>query len=234
MKKVLKISGIILGVLLVLALGTYIACPGLITYFRVKKDCPNIDDTIGTFSGFNVQAPSDWVPVTVDGVTVRGPEDALYDSDLIPFKKEGEFKVMVIVSEKTSDGFYDEVLKYSEEDYAHFLKKFGGELIMDEYEQVKFLYKLTAKDCLRLRGKDLKIFRDMAVTKDVIANIETLSYCEYDGLKGFLSDYGEGKSIKYQYALWLFGKEHEYVIRVHSNDEETVYQCLSTVKIEEE
>lgn len=233
MKKVLKISGIILGVLLIFALAVFIICPGLITYFQVKKDCPNINSTIGTFSGFDVEAPADWTSVTIDGVTVRGPEDALYDSDLIPFKKKGEFTVMVMVSEKTSESFYDEAFPYSEADYAHFLKKFDKDIVMDGYEGTKFLHELTAKDCLRLRGKDLKIFREMAEMKEILANIETLSYCEYDGLKGFFSDYGEGKSEKYRYALWLFGNEHEYVIRVHSNDEETVYQCLSTVKIGE-
>lgn len=233
MKKILKISGIILGVLMLSALAVYIFCPGLLTYVQVKKDCPNIDCTIGRFSGLDVTAPEDWTSVTIDGVTVKGPKDALNDSDLVPFKKKDEFTVMVMTSEISPNSFYDENLQNSEDDYVHFLKKFGKELYMDSYEGTQFLREITSKDCLKLRGKDLKVFKEVAGLKEAISGIEKLSYCEHDGLKGFFSDYGEGKNQKYHYALWLFGKEHEYIIRVNSNDKESVYQCLSSVKIEE-
>lgn len=236
MKKSMKIGGVVLGIILIAALVVFIFFPGIFTYKKVQKKYPHIDNTIGTFEGFNVEIPKNFAAYTTkDGVTVIGPEDARHNSDLIPFKSDG-LMVMISVSDEEyyGDAFFDENSKYTKKDYLHFFKKLDIKPPQTSYENVKMLHDLTSKDCLRLRGKDKKVFLEYAEYKEICEKIESLSYYENDGIKGFFSEMSsEGSSkTKYRYALWLFHNEKQYIVHAYSDDKETAMQILSSVKIE--
>lgn len=234
MKKALKIGGVVLGIILIAALIIFIFFPGIFTYKKVKKEYPHIDNTIGTFDGFDVEIPKNFVPYTKDGVTVMGPKDARYNSNLIPFKSD-DLSVMVSVldDEPYGDAFFDENSKYAKDDYLHFFKKLDIKPPQNTYENLKMLRNLTSKDCLRLRGKDKKVFLEYADFKEKSEKIEALSYYEKDGIKGFFSVMSseDAKKNKYRYALWLFHNEKQYIVHVFSADKETAMQILSTVEI---
>lgn len=235
MKKVIKISGIILGIVLAAALAIFIFVPGIFTYHKVKKEYQYIDRTIGTFDGFDVDIPKNFVAHTNDGITVMGPENARHNSDLIPFKSD-DLMVMVSVLDDETYGyaFFNEYSKYSKKDYLHFFKKLGIDPPQTSYENVKMLRNLTSKDCLKLRGKDKKIFLEYAESKEFSEKIEIISYYEKDGVKGFFTEMSSAgaKKMKYIYALWLFHKEKQYIVHAYSSDKETAMQILSTVEIE--
>lgn len=237
MKKAIKIGGVVMGIILIAALIIFIFFPGIFTYKKVKKEYPHIDRTIGTFSGFDVKLPKDFVAYTKDGVTVMGPKDARYSSDMIPFKSDGLIvMVTVMEDEPYGDAFFDEYSKYLMKDYQHFFKKLDIEPPQTSYENVKTLRNLTSKDCLKLRGKDKKVFLEYAEYKEFGEKLESLSYYEKDGIKGFFSERSsEGSSkMKYRYALWLFHNEKQYIVSAYSDDKETAMQILSTVSINDD
>lgn len=238
MKKAMKIGGVVLGIILIAALIIFIFFPGIFTYKKVKKEYPHIDNTIGTFEGFNVEIPKDFVAYTTkDGITVMGPEDARNDSDFIPFKSDG-LNVMVTVMDDESYGdvFFDENSKYTKKDYLHFFEKLDIKPPQTSYENVKMMRNLTSKDCLKLRGKDKKVFMEYAEYKEICEKIESLSYYENDGIKGFFIERGSEASskTKYRYALWLFHNDKQYVVHAFSDNKETAMQILSTVSINDD
>lgn len=235
MKKAIKISCIILGIVLVAALAIFIFVPGIFTYHKVKKEYQYIDRTIGTFDGFDVDIPKDFVAYTKDGITVMGPEDARYNSDLLPFKSDYLNVIVSVLDDETyGDAYFDEYSKYLKKDYLHFFKKLGIDPPQTSYENVKMLRNLTSKDCLKLRGKDKKVFLEYAETKETVEKVETISYYEKDGIKGFFTEMSSAgaKKMKYSYALWLFHNEKQYIVHAYSSDKETAMQILSTVEIE--
>lgn len=235
MKKAMKIGGVVLGIILIAALIIFIFFPGIFTYKKVKKEYPHIDNTIGTFDGFDIKIPKNFVSSTKDGVTVMGPKNARNNRDIIPFKSD-DLIVMVTVMDDESYGdvFFDENSKYTKKDYLHFFEKLDIKPPQTSYENVKMLHSLTSKDCLRLRGKDKKVFLEYAESKEFSEKIESLSYYEKDGIKGFFSVMSsEGaKKNKYRYALWLFHNDKQYIVHAFSDDKETAMQILSTVEIE--
>lgn len=236
MKKAMKISGIILGIIIITALVIFIFFPGIFTYKKVKKEYPHIDNTIGTFEGFDVEIPKDFVAYTTkNGVTVMGPEDAWNDSDIFPFMSDGLNVMVTVVDDKPyGDVFFDEYCKYKKKDYLHFFKKLDIKPPQTSYEYLKMVRNLTSKNCLRLRGKDKKVFLEYAEFKDASENIESLSYYEKVGIKGFFSEmsYEGSKKTKYRYALWLFHNDKQYIVHAFASDKETAMQVLSTVEIE--
>lgn len=231
MKKVIKISGIILGIVLVAALAIFIFIPGIFTYHKVKKEYEYIDRTIGTFDGFDVDIPKDFVACTKDDITVMGPEDARYNSELLPFKSDDLIVMVSVLDDETyGDAFFDKYSKYLKKDYLHFFKKLDIDPPQTSYENVKMLRNLTSKDCLKLRGKDKKVFLEYAESKEISEKMEIISYYEKDGIKGFFCE--NPIKAKYGYALWLFHNEKQYIVHAYSSDKETAMQILSTVKVE--
>lgn len=238
MKKVLKITGVILGVLIIAVIVIAVFFPGLPTYISVKKNCPHIDETIGTYTDHDVEIPEDFIQTKADGVILRGPADALNDSQFVPFRKEDELVVMVMESEVDSE-FYtdytDESLNYSPSDYRHFFKSLDVKMPETTYESMEFIRNLTSKDCLKLRGTDRKVFEEYADGKEIVAEIETIYYYERDGLSGFYCDFIGAGNEKYTHRknLMLNDGNKEWLISVFGNDAETVAQIISSIEIAE-
>lgn len=234
MKKALKITAVILGIVLILVLAVIIFLPGLPIYIKVKKDYKYCDRTIGTFEGFDVEIPKDFVPFTNDGVTVMGPENARNNGNLVPFKSDG-LLVSVSVLDDESDGaaYFDEYSLYTRSDYRHFFRSLDIATPHNSYENVAMLRSLTAKDCLGLRGTDKKVFLEYMEYKEYSEKVERLNYYEKDGIKGFFCELftESNKKMKYVYSLWLFHNEKQYIVHAYSDDKETAMQILSTVEI---
>lgn len=234
MKKSSKITAVILGIMLILVLAVLIFLPGLPTYIKVKKDYKYCDRTIGTFEGFDVESPKDFVPFTKDGITVMGPENARNDGSLVPFKSDGLIvSVSVLDDEDDGAAYFDEQSLYTRSDYRHFFRKLDIDTPQNSYENVVMLRNLTAKDCLGLRGTDKKVFLEYMQYKEFSEEVERINYYEKDGIKGFFCELStEGsKKIKYSYSLWLFHNEKQYIVHAYSDDKETAMQILATVEI---
>lgn len=235
MKKAIKIGCVVLGIILIAALIIFIFFPGIFTYKKVKKEYPHIDNTIGAFDGFDVKIPKNFVSSTKDGITVMGPKNARNNRDIIPFKSDNLIVMISVLDDEIGgDVFFDENSKYTKKDYLHFFEKLDIKPPQTSYENVKMLHDLTSKDCLRLRGKDKKVFLEYAESKEFSEKIEALSYYEKDGVKGFFSEmnFDGKKNLKYSYALWLFHNDKQYIVHAYSADKETAMQILSTVEIE--
>lgn len=234
MRKGLKITAVILGIFVAAAAVILIFFPGLFTYIQVKKDYSGIDKTLENFVGFDTEPPADFIQVEKNGVKIKGPENALNDSDTILFSIEKRLAVMSMVYEDTfaDDEDMDES-GFSHDEFVHFYKKLGVDYPENTYDSICFIRNLTAKDCLKLRSTDKEIFEYLAKIKNDLLATEILSYIELDGLKGFFSEYQNrnNSSYIYGYALWLFDGEKQYIISAYGDTDETLKQILSSVEI---
>lgn len=80
MKKILKISGIVLVVILVIMIVGFavitVFFPGLFVYMNVKKEYPHINDKIGEYSYYDTEVPADFVQAAAGELYVSGPAEA--------------------------------------------------------------------------------------------------------------------------------------------------------------
>lgn len=236
MKKVLKVSAIALSVVLAAFLVIFIFFPGLPTYIKVKKEYPSIDCTIKNYSGYDVEIPDDYVEAEYDGVKLRGPSFALNTdtTGTVPFKADKKLVVMIIKCENIPVEYGSEYDKYEKEDYEHFFESLKTDIPKDSYESRVFLRNMQAKDCLGLRGRDLKVFEEYAESKQTVADIETPYYYERDDIKGFICDIGSTSKFHYYYNADFFTENNEYIISVLGNNSETIKRIIASIEITEE
>lgn len=235
MKKTLKITGIILGALVIAAIAVIVFFPGLPTYIKVKKNCPHIDETMGIYNDGGEAVPEDFVQTEINGILVSGPADTLCDdSNLCAFKKDNELVVMIIESENEPLSYTDESCGFLIDDYRHFFQSLDVEMPETTYESMEFIRNLTAKDCLKLRGTDREVFEEYAESKEIVAEIETVYYYKRDELSGFVCELiSIGKQYEHRKNVMLFDGDKEWIISVVGNDAETVAQIISSIEISE-
>lgn len=233
MKKALKITGIIIGALVIAALIIIVFFPGLPTYIKVKKDCPHIDETMGIYKDSADTVPEDFVQVELNGILISGPADALRaDGSFVAFKKENELAVMVIESENEPLSYTDESCGFLIYDYRHFFSSLDVKMPENTYEGMEFVRNLTAKDCLKLRGTDKKVFEEYAEIKETVSDIETIYYYERDGLSGFVCELiGVGQAYEHRKNVVLLEGDKQWIITVFGNDAETVAQIIRSIEI---
>jgi hypothetical protein len=227
MKKAMKISGVILGIILIAALVIFIFFPGLFTYISVKRNCPHIDETIGTYKAENPELPDDFVQVRTKGLLISGPADAVYDnskSDMIVFKKDS-LTVMVL-----QDGSSDFSLE-DNADHGHFYRSLDVKIPVTTFENMDFIRNLTAKDCLKLRGADLEIFEEFAAYKDIAYDAETVYYYDNGSISGLFCEIKTSSKSLYSFVFDYSG--YEYTITVKAENQETAKQIISSVQIAE-
>ncbi len=229
MKKVLKITGLILGVIILAVLVTAILFPAIPTYFRVKKNCPNINDTVGVYTDSDISVPEDFIQAEIKGLIIKAPASTRNtESDMIPFKDGKKFMVMVSQSELSDYDFYDTENKFSKQDYEHFYKKLNGSIPQNTVEDIKFLRNMTLKECLKLRGTDIKIFEELAKHKEIVSDVETVSIYENNDISGLLCDVGYNEEKEF-FNLMFNHNGYEYIVTVIGEDSETVKQVISSV-----
>ncbi len=70
MKKILKVSGIVLAVIFVIMIIGFAVItaffPGLFVYMNAKKEYPHINDKIGEYSYYDTEVPADFVKPVLD------------------------------------------------------------------------------------------------------------------------------------------------------------------------
>ncbi len=239
MKKALKITLIsIISLIAVSALVVFVFFPGIFTYFKVKKEFPSIENELTEITKLYMdkdEVPDDYVEAECDGVTVKGPSYAVNNNTtgMVPFKEKDNLIVMVTKSEVRFAEYGGEYDQYDYDDYEHFFDSLDVPMPETQYESRKFINGMQAKDCLKLRGKDLDVFMELAEYKDIVYSVETPYIYKHNGNKGFICDVAS-KNYTYHYNADFFTEENEYVISVLSNNIETVKRVIASIEITEE
>lgn len=240
MKKILKITAIsLIALIAVSVLVIIVFFPGLPAYFKVKKEFPEIENKLAEFTEFDsstAEIPDNYVEVSHDGVTLMGPSHALNTTTtgMVPFKSDDNLVVMIIKSEGNTAGYGGEYDKYEKEDYEHFFESLDIDMPDSSYENRCFLYNLQAKDCLKLRGKDLDVFMELAESKQIASKVETAYLYEENGNKGFICDLSVNDNYIYCYNADFFTENNEYIISVFGNNAETINNIIASIEITEE
>ena len=232
MKKALKIISIISGIVILAVLVTAVLFPALPTYFRVKKNCPHINDTMSVYKGDDISVPEDFIQAEIKGLIIKAPDGTRNsESDMIPFKDGKNFMVMVSQSQLADYSFYDEeTSKYSKQEYEHFYRTINGDIPENSLDNIKILRDMTLKDCLKLRGTDIKIFEELAESKETVSEIETVSIYENGDISGIVCDVNNsGKTKQYLNLMFNYGG-YEYIVTVIGEDTEIVKQVIESVQ----
>lgn len=138
--------------------------------------------------------------------------------------------IMVSQSELSDYSFYDgEITEYSKQEYGHFYRNFG-DIPKSSVDDIKFLRNMNLKDCLKLRGTDIKIFEELAEAKESVSTVESVSTYESENISGILCDVDNGgKTGEYMNLMFNYGG-YEYIVTVIGDNPETVKQVISSVK----
>lgn len=249
MKKALKIGGIILGIILAALLIIFIFFPGLFTYIKVKVKYDNIDRNSLKFE--KVEVPNDFKTYTIGNFKISVP-DGYEPKDIgYSFKySDGETALAIIESDSLENDQlmneysedYDtwEYYKYEEEDYKHFFETIGGTFPTPYDASSDILWfvrdKLKAKDCLKLRGRDMDVFLEFADSKEESWKIEKT--WELAGENGFMYiSYLEDSEI-FKSDLWtvyIYDKnnltKYHYLL-FKEDDTEVIKQIISSIELE--
>ncbi len=252
MKKPLAIGGAVLGVLLAAALVIFIFFPGLPTYITAKHKYKDINRTVPDFvreevpDSFKqhtlrdvaVSLPSDWkAHSAIEGIEPGSYRSTDEDSMILVTKHDRASYDLISSSEYLSDLNVWESYDYSEDDYRHFFDKLGCEYPdLWFYEWMIWLQRdgYTAKDCIRLRGKDLKVFRELAAEKSECFELERSWRFGGEDFYGYI---GQLTGMGYDGKLWTcamvpYGSEDTYyAVSLRCSDEAAARQILSSIHL---
>ncbi|MDE7137583.1 MAG: hypothetical protein K2O29_03890 [Ruminococcus sp.] len=229
MKKILKITGLIIGIIILVIFVVVILFPALPTYLKVKKNCPHINDIVEVYTDNDISVSKDFETYELKGLYISAPKGTYNkDSEMIPFKDGKNFMVMVSQSELSDYNFYDVTNKFSKQDYEHFYNKLNGSIPQNTVEDIKFLRNMTLKDCLKLRGTDIKIFEELAESKEYVTDVENVSIYENNGVSGLLCDVKYNEEKEYLNLMFNHGN-YEYIVTVIGENSEAVRQVITSV-----
>lgn len=261
MKKPIIIGGCVLGFLITAALIIFIFFPGLPTYLKVKHKYDHIDELVPEFKKTDV--PSDYVSRTLDGVkfsipsywvgesAIDGYEASSYISgeDSRIFVLDTDYKMYaelqdeyknILGDEYNEDDIYDpwKSFKYKEADYRHFYKEIGVDL-----PQYGLAYTMvfnnrdsfTAKDSLKLRGKDKDVFLALAEDKENAVGMENMWKTKGNGFTAYI---GQEIYSGYDGNLWVVtifpdnNKNAVYTVNLKCPDATEAKQIISSIELE--
>lgn len=249
MKKAMKISGIILGIILIIALVIFIFCPGIFTYIKVKHKYKDIDRTIGKFE--TVDIPDTFKSYDLDGISLKVPDDYKKTTTSNGLRSSDE-KVIIMITrcDKIKDAeFLQEYgitnnpwehYEYEESDYRSFFKAVDDKYPVNYDASSDILWfikdRLNAKMCLKLRSTDRKVFLEFADIKENAWATENAWKMSGDGSSAYVS---ENMSDMYSDSFWTVtiypdggGSEYYFAV-VKGADEETSKQIISSMRISE-
>ncbi len=255
MKKVLKITGVILGVIVLAVLIVFIFFPGLPAYIKVKFTYDNIDRTITEFE--KVYIPESFNAYNIEGVSVRVPFDYEPAGTGKQLKaSDGEGVVAIIkhdsletkrLLEKYADSDSDiitdpwEYYAYEKEDYEHYFSTVGEEFPNDYNASSDILWyikgRLTAKDCLKLRGRDMDVFLELAESKESSWDMENA--WKISG-EDFIAYAAENITGDYDVNFWTVtiypesSKTVNYFCIIRGADDDVTKQILSSISLQED
>ncbi|MBQ9899277.1 MAG: hypothetical protein IJM44_07490 [Ruminococcus sp.] len=244
MKKALTIGGIVLGILLVGWLAIVIFCPGLFTYISVKHKYEHIDDRLSTFAA--VQVPSDFVTYTVGSVKISVPSSYSQGSTE-HILRDGDKVVMIMDFDNAElAGLSSELLKnwgmedeFSESDYRSYFKAVGAEYPSVYKPSADILWYekdvLTSKDCLKLRGRDRKVFKTLADNKEEAYKMEDSWKLPLSGGTAYASQSRENDLVNYAYWTATIYPDNSgavyYTLMIRGESDEVTKQMLSSIEL---
>ena len=249
MKKAMKISGIILGIILIIALVIFIFCPGIFTYIKVKHKYKNIDRTIGKFE--TVDIPDTFKSYDLNGISLKAPDDYKKTKTSHGLRSPDEkITIMILqwdmaetealLNEYGHDVDQWEHYEYEESDYRSFFKAVDDKYPVNYDASSDILWfikdRLNAEMCLKLRSKDRKVFLEFADIKENAWAIENAWKMSGDGFTAYVS---EDISDMYSDSFWAVtiypdsgGSEHYFAV-IKGAGEETSKQIISSMRISE-
>lgn len=261
MKKPLIFGGTILGFLITAALVIFIFFPGLPTYLKVKYKYDHINETVAEFKKTDI--PSDHVSHTLKGVKFRIPSDweghspiegteassyasgedsriFVLDTDYKENEeRQSEYKEL-LGDEYSEDDLYDPwaYFKYKEADYRHFYKEIGVDLPQYGLAYTMVFYTrdcLTAKKCLKLRGKDKDVFLDLAEDKEEAVGMEKMWKIKNSEYTAYVVQvlYGDYSGNTWDVNIFPNSNKNEvYTVTLKCPDETTAKQIISSIELE--
>lgn len=257
MKKAFLIGGSIFGGLLAIALVIFIFFPGIPTYIDVKRHYPNVDSVIGEFEA--VEVSSDLETFSVNGIKLKMPKGAEKSPTGSSVRLGKELSVLVteddshkkalLLAEYAEDSDPWSDYLFEEEDYRHFFKSIDVEFPTDYNAKSDILWFIkggfTAKDCLKLRGRDREVFKEFAETKESSLGFEDTYRINGDGFLGYVScmnqridlETGGFKDVdsahQWTYYIYPDGNATKYYfIMISGSDEELKPQIISSIKLD--
>ncbi len=239
-KKISIIFAVLIGICLIGLIIIFIFFPGLDVYLYAKKNCPYINEQIQEYEYYDVEVPDSFVKVKAGDLYISGPAESIKyttgsDSGII-FKNSKE-NLMVMYSSAPNDNIdftYDIATKYNNDDHKHFFDSVGYDMPVTNRDMKVFLRDgLDLKKSLKLRGKDKKIFKEMADSLKLVSEIETLYHFEHNNAEGYICKVSSGKQRTMWNADIYTGNngETETIIAITHNDVETVKQIIASIEL---
>lgn len=242
MKKALKIGGIIVGIIVLVCLALMLICPWLITYIGVRAKYPDIDRTLDKFTVVDV--PDDFKSIKLGETILKVPVGTEYKQD----KVLGERKNTIVYDDKMLAMFTgaEEVTEYynpwdsyeySKEDYRHFFETIGEDF-PDNTMGLLFFAKnrLNSEMCKGLRGKDIKVYKELAETKQDAYDGETTQIMDGENFTAYVSC-AEAFDTELV-SVVIFPDEYKnknYTLMFHPpKDEEILNQIISSIQLAED
>lgn len=237
MKKVLKITGIILGSLAILVLLADVFGTQLAAKIYVSKKYEHYNCTLSEFPYDEVKAPENWKTIECEGMTLKVPDKIhqLYqdgDSEVkkrffVDAEENPDTAVMFVEQfEMEFTGLFEgESTYFDRSDIEKAMKSAGYEYPENMYEFYDFIYNVTPKDFGVIKhGKSPMFMISVADSKDTLYGAmtagrhlsdsdvcgEVFSF-ETENAVGFFMLYGvpnEKNKNKYSYLVELYDKEN--------------------------
>lgn len=237
MKKALKITGIILGSLVIFAVFVYAFGFQLLAKLYVNNNYEHINCTLSEFPYDEVNVPENWKTIECEGMTLKIPEgiyqlypDSETDAKRRLFadaEKNPNTSVMFVgqVEIEFSETFYGESEIFTKLDVEKAIKSTGYEKPENMYGFYDFIYNVTPKDFgIFKRGKSPMFLIAVASSKETLyssmtagRHLSDADVCgevysfETKNAVGFLTLYGfpnEKNKNKYSYLVDLYDKDN--------------------------
>lgn len=256
MKKGLKITGIVVGILFILAALIYVFGLQILAKTYVSKNYEHINCTTKEFPYGEVPVPTDWKTIEWSGMTLKVPNevyqlspddesevkrrifaDAEKDADttvLFLEWRETEFTSMVDDSEDS----------FSQKELEKLMKSVDYKCPENTYEAFDFIFNVTPKDFGIIKHGHSPLFIiTVANTKEATipafcADCNEFYSFETEKGIGFLTFYGRSrKKEQYKYLVELYDKNdlnRSNSVIVSSRDKETAFKIAESLEIAEE
>ncbi len=256
MKKALKITLIsIISLIAVSALVIFVFFPGLPTYIKVKFKYDDIDRTITEFE--KVYIPESFDAYNIEGVSVKVPFDfepagtgkQLKSSDgegVVALIKNDSLETKRLL-EKYADSDLDidtdpwKYYEYEKEDYEHYFSTIGEEFPNDYNASSDILWyikgRLTAKDCLKLRGRDIDVFLELAESKKSSWDMENAWKISGEGFIAYVAENITGDYDENFWTVTIYpesSKTVNYFGIIRGADDNVTKQIISSISLQEE
>lgn len=237
MKKVLKITGIIVGSLAILVLLADVFGTQLAAKIYVSKKYEHYNCTLSEFPYDEVKTPENWKTIECEGMTLKVPDEI---HQLSPDDENSAKRRLFTDAEKNPDTavmfveqlemeftelFEGESTYFERSDVEKAMKSAGYEYPKNMYEFYNFVYNVTPKDFGIIKhGKSPMFMISVANSKDTLygamtagRHLSDADVCgevysfETEKAVGFFTLYGvpsEKNKNKYSYLVELYDKEN--------------------------